>query len=176
MKIRLDYASSSYAIQTWAWGFLAASLLAVGTASWEYTGLQKAHDGLQLRMQQNTARSVVPAVATVPAEVRTEQQEQARQANTVLAELGRSWPALFTQLENTATPDIALLTIRPGAAKGRLRISGEARHLADALDFVRRLGNSGVLTDVVLDSHEVVETDPQKPVRFAVSARWGAHD
>ena len=173
MRIKFEYASSSTSIQTWIWGLLVVSLLAVGAASWEYARLQKVRDGLQLHLQQNTARSVAPAVAPLSDEVRTKLEEQASQANNVLAELGHPWTALFVQLENTWTPDIALLSIRPDAAKGRLRLSGEARHLGDALDYVRRLGVSGVLTDVVLEEHEVVESDQQRPVRFAVSARWG---
>lgn len=173
MKIQLDYASASIAIRMWVWVLLTLSLLAVGATSWDYMRLQSVQAGLQLRLQQNTARSVAPAAATLPAEAHDKLQAQLRQANGVLVELGRPWLALFVQLEETLTPDIALLTIRPDAAKGRLRITGEARHLTDALDFVRRLGDSGVLIDVVLEGHEVVESDQQKPVHFAVSARWG---
>jgi hypothetical protein len=174
MKIRFDYVDDVSPTQRLAWGGLVVSLLVVAAATFEYTHLQEIRAGLQLRQQALTARSVATVVAPMPEEKRIKLQEQANQANLVLAELGRPWAALFDQLENNLSPDIALLAIRPDASRGRLRISGEARHLSDALDFVRRLGDSGQLADVVLESHEVVEADPQKPVRFAVSMRWGA--
>ena len=174
MKIQFDYVEGISTTQRLVWGLLAVSLLAMAAATFEYTHLQEVRAGLQLRQQALTARSLAPVVAPMSEEKRIKLQEQANQANQVLLELGRPWQALLDQLENNISPDIALLAIRPDASKGRLRISGEARHLTDALDFVRRLGDSGELSDVVLESHEVVEADPQKPVRFAVSMRWGA--
>ena len=45
--------------------------------------------------------------------------------------------------------------------------------MTDALDYVRKLGRSGQMTDVVLEEHEVLASDQQRAVRFALSGRWG---
>lgn len=172
MKIHLDYARPATTSQPWVWGLVAASLVAVVAASWEYNRLQEARAGLQMRLEQANAQTKAPVAAPLPAAALTDLQEQAHQANLVLAELGRPWPGIFAQLEKSASREVALLAVRPDATKGRLRISGEACTLGDALDYVRQLAASGVLSDVVLEEHEVVDTDPEKPVRFALTARW----
>jgi hypothetical protein len=173
MKIRLDHAKAQHAAPSWVLGLLLLALLLVSAAGWEYFQLENERKSLQLRLQNDPRISRTASSAPPPsAEIQKALQEQVRQANAVLSELGRPWPALFSMLEETARPEIALLAIRPDAVKGRLRIAGEARRLADALDYTRQLAASGQMTDVVLEEHEVVASDEQRPVRFALSARW----
>lgn len=173
MKLRLDYATAPHAARPWVWLLLAATVLAAGVSGWQWTQLRAEREGLALRLQARSATVQSPAAAVpVPVEKKAAMKQQVVQANAVLAELGYPWPALFTQLEKSAGKEVALLAIRPDAAKGRVRIVGEVRHLADALEYVRRLTMVGGMAEVVLEQHEVVETDPQKPVRFALSARW----
>ncbi|OGS97057.1 MAG: hypothetical protein A3K04_10900 [Gallionellales bacterium RBG_16_56_9] len=176
MQIRLDYASSANATRPWVWWLLIAALLANGAAVWQYTRLQDQRNGLQLRLQAAAQLSEVPPAAPPSGENLDKSRERIKQANVVLKELGLPWPALFAHLERTASPEVALLAIRPEAARGRLRISGEAHHLADVLEYVRDLGSAGAMSDVVLEQHEVSGSDPQKPVRFVLSARWGVSE
>jgi hypothetical protein len=171
-KLDLDYSIAPQAIQRWVWWLLASAVLAVGFAAWQYTQLQAERAGLALQLEALTDVKKTPATVPVAPKDQAVMKEQVKQANAVLAELGRPWPRLFSQLEVAAGPEIALLAIRPDAAKGQLRVIGEARHLGDVLEYVHRLVESGGFTDVVLEQHEVVEADPQKPVRFALSAHW----
>ncbi|MEO6823640.1 MAG: PilN domain-containing protein [Nitrosospira sp.] len=175
MKIRLDHAKSGHAAPFWVQGLLLSALVFVSAAGWEYFQLESERANLQMRLQNDSRANRIPSNTPPPSpETQRVLQEQVRQANTVLSELGRPWPALFSVLEATARPEIALLVIRPDAAKGRLRIAGEARQLADALDYTRKLAASGHMTDVVLEEHEVVASEQQRPVRFALSARWAS--
>lgn len=171
MKIHLDHAKSPHAAPFWVWGLSLSALLLFSATTWEYLRLESERTNLQSRMQ-NDSHAIRTSNAPPPPEIQKALQDQIRQANAVLSELGRPWPALFSMLEEVARPEIALLAIRPDAAKGRLRIAGEARRLADALDYTRKLAATGRMTDVVLEEHEVVASDQQRPVRFALSARW----
>ena len=173
MKIHLDHAKSQHAAPFWAWGFLLSALLLFSITGWEYLRLESERTNLQSRAQ-NDPHSARASDAPPSPEIQKALQDQVRQANAVLGELGRPWPALFSILEETAQPEIALLAIRPDAAKGRLRIAGEARRLADALEYTRKLAATGHMTDVVLEEHEVIASDQQRPVRFALSARWAS--
>jgi hypothetical protein len=176
MQIHLDYASSANATRPWVWWLLIAALLANGATVWQYTRMQDQRTGLQLRLHAVAQLTEVPPSALLSSENQDKSKVRAKQANAVLKELGLPWPVLFAQLERTASPEIALLTIRPEAARGRLRISGEAHHLADVLEYVRALGSAGAMSDVVLEQHEVSGSDPQKPVHFVLSARWGDYE
>lgn len=173
MKLHFDYATAAHGTQAWVWWLLTAASLATVLAGWQYSQLQAARAGLALQLEEASAVKKAPAVAPLSLDAQAALKEQVKQANAVLAELGHPWPAMFSHLEHATGKDIALLAIRPDAGKGRIRLVGEARHLADVLEYVRRLATVSSMTDVVLEGHEVVESDPQKPVRFELSARWG---
>lgn len=171
MKIHLDHAKAQHAVPFWAWGLLLSALLLFSITGWEYLHLESERTNLQSRVRNDPHAARTSNMPPSPG-IQKALQEQVHQANAVLSELGRPWPTLFLILEETTQPEIALLAIRPDAAKGRLRIAGEARRLADALEYTRKLTATGHMTDVVLEEHEVVASDQQRPVRFALSARW----
>ncbi len=53
-----------------------------------------------------------------------------------------------------------------------MHITGEAKDLPLALAYVQRLQSSSLLRYPMLDSHELKADDPQRPVRFAMTAEW----
>ncbi len=172
VKIHLDYAHSKDAPPLWMWALLISSLLLASATGWQYFRLEAEGAALQLRLQDHMTVRHAPNMEAQSKEDQAALTEQLRQTNAVLSELGRPWPALFTLLEEKAGAQIALLALRPDAAKGRVRIAGEARDLIALLHYVRSLSQSGLLTDVVLEQHEVVDSDAEKPVRFTLAARW----
>jgi hypothetical protein len=173
VKIHLDYAKPPTAIPSWTFALLLAAIVLVSVTGWEYMKLESERTDLRARMLGGGAasRNISYSPPRSP-EAQKVLREQVLQANAVLGELGRPWPALFLVLERVAQPEIALLAIRPDAVNGRLRIAGEARTMTDALHYVRKLATSQQMADVVLEEHEVVASDQQRPVRFALSARW----
>jgi len=173
MKIRLDYAQTQHASPHWLWGVLVLATLTCGAAFWQYTQLHVERAGLQSRLQTNIEPIKALPHKTHPNKGVDQLREQTKQANLVLQQLGLPWAALLAKLESSASPKIALLSVRPDAAKGRLRLSGEARHLADVLQYIDTLAASGLVSDVVIEQHEVMVSDAQKPVHFALSAHWG---
>ncbi|HEY2274633.1 MAG TPA: hypothetical protein VGH61_03950 [Steroidobacteraceae bacterium] len=99
------------------------------------------------------------------------------EAGRVAQELGTPWTALLAELEaasGDSTNQVAVLSIEPDHAKRLVHITGESRDLPTALAYVQRLQQSTLLRYPMLDSHDVKNDDPQRPVRFALSAEWRA--
>ena len=98
--------------------------------------------------------------------------EEIKRANEVIAQLALPWDQLFAAVESAMGKDIALLSIQPDRRKGMVAIGGEAKDVAAMLDYMRRLNEKKPLKQVVLLSHQIQQQDPQKPVRFNLSAQW----
>jgi hypothetical protein len=94
-----------------------------------------------------------------------------RVAAGVARDLAAPWPELLRSMEASRSADITLVRVEPVAARGSLRITGEARHADAMLDYLERLRAQG-LAEVVLTSHEVEAKQPGTPIRFQAQARW----
>ena len=173
MKLHLEYARAPHAQPTWVWYLLGFFIAALASCMWLYADRQAERDGLALRLESRTRAEKPVQPAELSVEQQTELDARAKSAAIVLQELGRRWPELLERLEGAQGESIALLSLNLEGAKGMLRISGEARHLVDVLDYMHKLSSDAFLTEVVLEQHEVIENDTLKPVRFSLSARWG---
>lgn len=98
--------------------------------------------------------------------------EELAEARAVVARFATPWPALFDAIESVQVDDISLLSIEPDSATRSVTISGEARNYLAVLTYVARLAEQPGLARVYLARHEVRETEPRRPVAFAVSAQW----
>lgn len=90
-------------------------------------------------------------------------------------QLTTPWSVLLRDLELAAQDsgkEIALLEIAPDMNKKSVRVSGEARSLVHALDYVRRLQKTESLIRPLLENHEVLTADRERPVRFVILADW----
>jgi hypothetical protein len=101
-----------------------------------------------------------------------EQAERLAQMRSVSQQLQRPWQQLFSMLEAMPQDDVALLGMTPDARKGQVRISAEARNLEAMLQYHQRLEASAELSDVSLLNHEVLAAQPERPVRFTLTATW----
>ena len=93
-------------------------------------------------------------------------------ANTIIRQLNLPWDKLFTALESTENNQVALLAIQPDTRKQLIHLSGEARNLEAVLDYLAQLRGQETLAQIALTSHEIKLQDPDKPVRFSLSAKW----
>lgn len=93
-------------------------------------------------------------------------------ARRVVEALNRPWEALFSELEQADTADIALLSLRPDSTARELRISAEARDVAAMLNYHRWLGARPQLADVALVRHEQLGQGAQRALRFDLRAAW----
>lgn len=89
--------------------------------------------------------------------------------------LATPWSALLTDLEAQtarAGGDVALLRIEPDRVHASLVLLAEARTLPSALQYVQQLQALPSLRRAVLLRHEVLQDEPERPVRVEITASW----
>jgi hypothetical protein len=122
-----------------------------------------------------TALENVPAAAAPqprvapPAKANDAEDKVARAA---VRQLALPWAMLIRALEDSATPDVALLQVQPEAQQQVLRVSAEARDAGAMFKYLRGLAGAKGLSEIHLVTHEVAQDDPQRPVRFAAQASF----
>lgn len=85
------------------------------------------------------------------------------------------WSSLLSDIESAAATsgeNIALLEIAPDRVKKIVRISGEARALQNAIDYVAQLQEYESLAYPLLENHEIQQSVRERPVHFVVQADW----
>jgi hypothetical protein len=90
-------------------------------------------------------------------------------------QLSTPWSLLLNDLESVAkdsAKDVALLEIAPDRNKQTVRLSGEARSLQAALDYLGRLQKAESIIYPLLENHEIQTSDRNRPVRFVIVADW----
>lgn len=149
---------------------LAVGLLAAALAIFAHLGLTG-----QVERYKEMAASVAgpqpERKQALPGFVKSE-QEAIASARQVVDHLAVPWGRLFGALEQIEEKDVALLTIAPDVQKRQIRVYAEAKNLAAMLSYHKRLEESPVFAVVSLTEHEVQIQDPQKPVRFNITATW----
>jgi Tfp pilus assembly protein PilN len=97
-------------------------------------------------------------------------EEETKAAQAVMRRLTLPWAPLVQAIEAAATPDVAILQLQPDPQQRVLRLTGEARDQDAMLEYLQRLAEAKVLTDVQLVNHQILVDESQRPVRFAVQA------
>lgn len=165
--LRIDFARPAAARPWLGWGLLAFALLAAGMLAAEFRAAQFELAALEDRAERQRARELRAGADPQTARALREELQRAR---AVTEQLSLPWGRLFEAVESAATKQVALIALQPESSRGVVRITAEARDLAEALDFVRRLSATRQLRSVHLASHQIQTEDPQRPVRFVVIA------
>ncbi len=97
---------------------------------------------------------------------------EVKHAREVLIQLSTPWNELFASVESVDAPNVALLGIESDIGKQRVKISAEAKNPGAMLDYLRELEGQPAFADVYLESHQIQQQDPQRPVRFVLTATW----
>ena len=145
---------------------------AIGLAA-EYAALGdkigRAESSLRDSARAARKKPVLSRLAADPQKVALE----FRQAREVVARLQLPWQELFGSIESARKSDIALLSIESEHDKRRVKIYAEAKDLQAMIAYLAYLRQRPALAEVYLESHELQIKDPQRPVRFVLSAQWG---
>jgi Tfp pilus assembly protein PilN len=99
-------------------------------------------------------------------------RREVARANEVLRRITLPWDRLFRAVEAAAPKDVALLAMEPDSDKQALKIAGEAKDIAATLDYIRRLEGDATFRTVLLQSHQIQQQDPQRPIHFTLVATW----
>lgn len=95
-----------------------------------------------------------------------------KRANEVVRQLALPWDGLFKAIEVFDPNQVALLRIETDVSRRAVTIAAESESFEAMLGYIESLGKRSALTEVYLIDHQIQEHDPQRPVRFTVSAVW----
>jgi Tfp pilus assembly protein PilN len=98
---------------------------------------------------------------------------QAKAVNDAVLQLNLPWRDLHDAVRAATPANVALLSLEPDAKRRTLRIGAEARNSDDMLAYVGKMQAQDWFSSVVLTRHEIAEQDPNRPIRFQISAQWG---
>ena len=148
---------------------LMAGALATAAACVEYRRLDASRAGLEVKLADANRRAQRDPAQDVRSAGLSDE------AARIAVQLGTPWTPLLAELEaasHDSASDIALLSVEPDESKHIVRVTGESRDLTRVLAYLGRLQSSALLRYPMLESHELRSDDPQRPVRFALSAEW----
>lgn len=179
-RVHLDFAAPGLQRSLYraphAWGLLLAGLGVCAVALSAVLDYREAAEEVDAQRAALQARAAAP-VATTQAALRRGplvSEAQAAATNAAIMQLNLPWRALHDAVRGATPPSVALLALEPDSRKRVLRISAEAKNSDDMLAYVEALGREESFSAVTLVRHEVVEQDPNRPLRFQVDAGWGA--
>ena len=132
---------------------------------------QRALDALQAALAQ---RRAVPVQKVAAKPLPPIPEAQAKAVNEAILQLNLPWRDLHDVVRAATPASVALLSLEPDAKRRTLRISAEARNSDDMLAYVGKIQAQDWFSSVVLTRHEIAEQDPNRPIRFQVSAQWEA--
>lgn len=101
--------------------------------------------------------------------------EEIAAANAVIRQLALPWEDMFNAFELATNDEVALLSMEPDAKKRLVRVTAESKATTGMLSYIKRLQQSALLDEVVLQKHEEQSRDPDRPIRFVVTSVWKDH-
>lgn len=101
-----------------------------------------------------------------------QQQAHIRFYNDIIDRKGKDWLKLLDMIESVTPEGISMAAIAPGKKKDELSLDGRARSFNAVRQYLEKLEESGVFTDVMLLSHqELITGDKGRGVQFRISCK-----
>jgi len=170
--LTIDYRRSARATPWIGYAVLAAGMMVALAIGMRYPKVSHRVQDLENQVHEMQRSARAHEATRRPASELQKSLTEVRQANEIIAQLALPWNELFSAVESASSRNMALLGIEPDAQKRRVKLTGEAKSLESMLAYIRYLEGQVPLTDVFLQSHQIEQNDPQKPVRFVVTATW----
>lgn len=170
--LSIDFQQQRSPYSIWGLIVLAVGVAVAALAASEYRAAGDTLAGAQLQLE-SVKRKVEGRRAKPRQPLETAAQQQLlRTAERVARELNTPWNMLLLDLEGMSDAPVALLSFEPDPLQRQVRITGEAKTLTDAFEYVARLEGSPVLSEPHLVSHEMKESEGIRVVGFTVLANW----
>ena len=153
---------------------LASLLMAAFTwQGYQNQQLKLADSSLQLKQFNQQA---LPKSQSIKANIAQVTPEETKQLTETVNILTTPWGNLLMAIEQADMQDIALLSLEPNSKKQLVTLTGEAKNLSVVLQYIKQLQQTPMLQQVYLQKHSIDESDPSKPVRFSLLAKWDFAD
>lgn len=166
LRINLITGRSSYSIASWL--LLVAGVTVFASALFFYYSATQQRIFLQAQLADE---SRVPQQAR-RSQVQAENAPISKPGLRVLTHLGQPWEQWFVALETSNDSNVAVLGFDMKGDPAQLRLNAEARHMRDALAYVKALRSLPTVGTAVLSSHEVVRVGVVDVLRFTVELGW----
>jgi len=98
--------------------------------------------------------------------------EEAKIIDAAVRQLSLPWAQMIEAVEAASTGEVTVLQLQPETQQRSLRLTAEAKTREAMLRYVRRLGETRVLSGVHLVNHHVQVEDPSRPIQFGVQAAF----
>lgn len=171
-SLGLDFVGGHRRSSRLGWSLLAAGSVLVLAAfvAWWLASEETAHWRQETLHWEEMAKGAGSGnrVADGQAALRPEVDAAAK----AIDRLAIPWGELYGSLESSLDETIGLLAVLPNAEKGELRLNGEAKDFTALRGYLKRLSETGVLTEVRLLRQEIKQSDPQRPIVFSIVATW----
>jgi Tfp pilus assembly protein PilN len=98
--------------------------------------------------------------------------EEAKINDAVVRQLTLPWAQIIEAVETASSSEVTVLQLQPETQQRSLRLTAEAKNREAMLKYVRRLGETRILSGVHLVNHHVQVEDPSRPIQFGVQATF----
>lgn len=149
-----------------ALGVAAAGLEAVDWRAGEADLTER--EAIVERLRHQLRRAGPAPVATA----RAVSEQELRPALRLAGQLEADWGALLHDLAAAEDDRLALLSLEVDAARGSLRLSGEAKSLPAVFEYLSRLEATPSVAAVQLTSYETETVGAVELIRFHATATW----
>ena len=169
-RLDLDYAARSR-----AFSWLGALLLAIAVGvTWKMVDLYAASQAEAQRLEAQIERLERRMGGAGERAPRLDERavREIRNANQIIGKITLRWERLFEAVQAAGTPRVGLLGMAPDQKTGNVEISGEAADREAMFDYLERLERQPALKNVYLLNHQTNVQDPDRPLRFVVTASW----
>lgn len=98
--------------------------------------------------------------------------EKTNAINQAVAQLNLPWSDLLEALEKVESKDVALLHIEPDATAALINGTAEAKTSEAMFSYLRDLKKQTFFSSVILTKHDIIESDPMRPIQFQFVITW----
>jgi hypothetical protein len=171
-ELELDYQRNPGKLTRLGMIVCAVAVVLLALMLFQYSQVSDESQMLEAKVRQFESKTATrDAGVNVRRDTRTLATE-VKQANHVLRMLGMKWDSVFAAVAAAHREGVLLLSFAPEPEKRVVKISAEARSFSTMLEYVQRLEDQSALDAVYLQSHTLQNDNPQKPVRFVITADW----
>ncbi|OGA40778.1 MAG: hypothetical protein A3G24_23410 [Betaproteobacteria bacterium RIFCSPLOWO2_12_FULL_62_13] len=170
-NLNLDFAARKHAF---SWPGMLLLIIAAAVTWWEifgvYSDAQGEADRLEAQVERLERRTSGAGERAPRLDERT--VREIRNANEIIGKITLRWERLFKAVQSAGMPRVGLLGMAPDQKTGNVEISAEAADREAMFDYLGRLERQPALRNVYLLSHQTNVQDPDRPLRFVVTASW----
>jgi Tfp pilus assembly protein PilN len=170
-RLDLDFRRKREASRWLGLALLAAGAAAAATGLWHHQALEQ--EALTVEREIARLEKTSRPVARAPTREERDFGPELKRAEQVVRQLALPWDRLFQAVEAASSKNVALLSVQPDSSRHEVRIYAEAKNFSAMLGYIERLQAGDWLKQVRLENHQVREQDPERPVRFTLTASWG---